>query len=78
LLLGVSVEQLVEHVPLRHSVRAALLGEKNEISRSVELLQRYETEKWADSIIKKICPGVTHEDVARVYLASLHEVQEFL
>lgn len=78
LLLDVSAEQLVQLLPLRQPVQAALMGERNEVSRSLEILQRYEMGGWTEPVADAGCPGVKQEDVARIYLASLHEVRNFL
>lgn len=78
LLLDVSAEQLVELLPLRDSVRAALSNEHNEVSRSLEILQHYEAEDSSEPFVEASCLGVNREDVARAYLTSLHEVQSFL
>lgn len=73
-LLGVPMSQIVELLPLRPSVKDALLGESNDVRRSLECFQHYQSGQWAclgcDGNF--MCLGQMHE----LYRASLLWAEE--
>ncbi|MGO8717919.1 MAG: EAL and HDOD domain-containing protein [Acidobacteriaceae bacterium] len=45
-LLGLPMQQVVDMLPLRGPVKAALLGESNDVGRSLNCLQKYQLGEW--------------------------------
>jgi EAL and modified HD-GYP domain-containing signal transduction protein len=45
-MLGIPMSQLVELLPLRPPIKGALLGESNDVRRSLECFQKYQSGEW--------------------------------
>jgi EAL and modified HD-GYP domain-containing signal transduction protein len=45
-LLGIPMTQVVEMLPLRAPIKSALLGESNDVRRSLDCFQKYQTGDW--------------------------------
>jgi EAL and modified HD-GYP domain-containing signal transduction protein len=69
ILLNRSMKEIVEELPLPIDVRLALLGEDNEIKRTLDRLMYYETFEWDD--MKKENLEFPIEDYMIIYIESL-------
>lgn len=78
LLLGVSTEQLVAMASLRRPVQAALLGEGNEVSRSLRILEHYEMGQWAECAAAMAQLEMEEDALSGIYLRSLQQARELL
>ncbi|MGC9293396.1 MAG: EAL and HDOD domain-containing protein [Acidobacteriaceae bacterium] len=78
LLLETPMEQLVELLPLRNEIRAALLGQENPVSISLQLLHCYETGQWEGCAGRAGRTGPKEEEIAQLYLTSLQMAHEIL
>ena len=67
---GISVDELVEEVPLKDDVKAALKGEEdNEFSLILDFAKAYELGDWDKIDTKMDCCGVvSREDIGTAYL----------
>jgi EAL and modified HD-GYP domain-containing signal transduction protein len=78
MLLKVTPMQLIELLPLRNSVESALLGEHNEVSRSIEILQNYEMGNSTPAITEGTGSPMIAGEIGRLYVSSLKDVHRIL
>lgn len=73
-LLGVPMQQVVDMLPLRGPVKAALLGESNDVGRSLNCLHKYQSGQWecmgCNGVV--VCPNQMH----KLYRTSLLWAEE--
>jgi c-di-GMP-related signal transduction protein len=62
-LLGVPMSQVVELLPLRAAVKDALMGKSNEVGRSLDCLQKYQSGEWEGLSCNglAVCPDQIHD-----------------
>ncbi len=76
-LLDTSMADIVDHLPLPSDVTGALMGEENEFSPWLALLENIETADWDGAQDKAVMLGLGAERVPRLYQESIDWANSF-
>jgi c-di-GMP-related signal transduction protein len=75
-ILEVSMEVLLQQVPVEHDTKAALLGPKSKLRPLYQLMMAYESGRWADSAVFARQLKLTDEEVSTRWWEALQWAQE--
>jgi EAL and modified HD-GYP domain-containing signal transduction protein len=75
-ILEVSMEVLLQQVPVEHDTKAALLGQKSKLRPLYQLMMAYESGRWADSAVFARQLKLTDEEVSTRWWEALQWAQE--
>jgi len=71
ILLNLSMEEIVEELPLTDDVRRALLGEDTEIRKALDLVLNYEIGNWREIELNCFSTNITQEKFINMYVQAL-------
>lgn len=77
-ILRMPMEDLADLMPVRRRVKAALLGEVNEVTSALDCLRLYEAGRWQACADRGEPYRLTLDQVSRLYMASLASAQAAL
>jgi EAL and modified HD-GYP domain-containing signal transduction protein len=75
-ILEVSMEVLLQQVPVEHDTKAALLGQKSKLRPLYQLMMAYESGRWADSAVFAKQLKLSDEEVSTRWWEALQWAQE--
>lgn len=75
-ILEVSMEVLLQQIPVEHDTKAALLGQKSKLRPLYQLMMAYESGRWADSTVFAKQLKLPDEEVSTRWWEALQWAQE--